>query len=124
MRLGILLTILNVVYTGTHDNNTSRGWFENDASEQELENFSAYIGRDVLDGYIFTNEITRMALSSVANTAIIPMQDYLKLGADSRMNTPSIPSGNWAWRMTGEFFESSDEVASRMKKNCELYGRA
>ncbi len=117
-------TRVNVVYTGTHDNNTSRGWFENDASEQELENFSAYIGRDVLDGYIFTNEITRMALSSVANTAIIPMQDYLKLGADSRMNTPSIPSGNWAWRMTGEFFESSDEVASRMKKNCELYGRA
>lgn len=116
-------TRINVVYTGTHDNNTSRGWFENDATEKELENFSAYIGRDVLDGYIFTNEITRMALSSVANIAIVPMQDYLKLGADSRMNTPSTPSGNWAWRMSSETFSSTDEMAARIKKNCELYGR-
>ncbi len=116
-------TKINVVYTGTHDNNTSRGWFENDASEKELENFSAYIGRDVLDGYIFTNEITRMALSSVADTAVVPMQDYLKLGADSRMNTPSTPSGNWAWRMSDEIFSGLSEIASRIRKNCELYGR-
>ena len=64
-----------------------------------------------------------MALSSVADTAVVPMQDYLKLGADSRMNTPSTPSGNWAWRMSDEIFSGLSEIASRIRKNCELYGR-
>ncbi|MBQ9904534.1 MAG: 4-alpha-glucanotransferase [Synergistaceae bacterium] len=111
----------SVVYTGTHDNNTSRGWFENDATEEEIRNFASYIGRDVMDGYIFTSEVTRLAVSSVADTAIIPMQDYLRLGAEARINVPSTPSGNWEWRMTEDAIP--DGLADRIKAACKLYGR-
>ena len=111
----------SVVYTGTHDNNTSRGWFENDASEGEIRNFSAYIGRDVMDGYIFTSEVTRLAVSSVADTAIIPMQDYLRLNVDARINVPSTASGNWAWRMKPDAIP--DGLADRIRAACTLYGR-
>ncbi|MBQ4431687.1 MAG: 4-alpha-glucanotransferase, partial [Synergistaceae bacterium] len=95
--------------------------FENDASDDERRNFSAYIGRDVMDGYIFTSEVTRLALSSVADTAIIPMQDYLRLGADARINVPSTPSGNWAWRMKPDVIP--DGLADRIRAACTLYGR-
>ncbi|MBR1486791.1 MAG: 4-alpha-glucanotransferase, partial [Synergistaceae bacterium] len=111
----------SVVYTGTHDNNTSRGWFENDATNDEIKNFSSYVGLDIIDGYIFTSEVTRLALSSVADIAIVPMQDYLKLGADARTNTPSTPTGNWAWKMQDD--ELPDGLADRMKAACSLYGR-
>ena len=111
----------SVVYTGTHDNNTSRGWFENDATDEEIKNFSSYIGRDVMDGYIFTSEVTRLAVSSVADTAIIPMQDYLRLGAEARINVPSTPSGNWSWRMRADAVP--DGLADRIKAACRLYGR-
>ena len=111
----------SVVYTGTHDNNTSRGWFENDASEDEIKNFSSYVGRDIMDGYIFTSEVTRLAVSSVADTAIIPMQDYLRLGAEARINIPSTPSGNWAWRMAQNSIPVG--LADRIKNACGLYGR-
>lgn len=112
----------SVVYTGTHDNNTSRGWFENEAREDELKNFSSYIGRDVMDGFIFTSEITRLAVSSVADVAIIPMQDYLRLGAEARINVPSTSSGNWSWQMRGDAIP--DGLADRIKAACKLYGRA
>ena len=111
----------SVVYTGTHDNNTSRGWFENDATEEEIKNFASYIGRDVMDGYIFTSEVTRLAVSSVADTAVIPMQDYLRLGAEARINVPSTPSGNWEWRMKDGAIP--DGLADRIRAACKLYGR-
>lgn len=111
----------SVVYTGTHDNNTSRGWFENDAAEDEIRNFASYIGRDVMDGYIFASEVTRLAVSSVADTAVIPMQDYLRLGADARINVPSTPSGNWSWRMRADAIP--DGLADRIRAACKLYGR-
>ncbi len=111
----------SVVYTGTHDNNTSRGWFDNDATEDAIKNFASYIGRDVMDGYIFTSEVTRLAVSSVADTAIIPMQDYLRLGAEARINVPSTPSGNWSWRMLKDAIP--DGLADRIKAACKLYGR-
>lgn len=111
----------SVVYTGTHDNNTSRGWFENDATDEEIKNFSSYVGRDIIDGYIFTSEVTRLALSSVADTAVVPMQDYLKLGTESRTNIPSTPSGNWAWKMQADAI--TEGLADRMKAACRLYGR-
>ena len=111
----------SVVYTGTHDNNTSRGWFDNDASAEEIKNFSSYVGRDIMDGYIFTSEVTRLAVSSVADTAIIPMQDYLRLNADARINIPSTPSGNWSWRMKNDAI--ADGLADRIMAACKLYGR-
>ncbi len=111
----------SVVYTGTHDNNTSRGWFDNDATENEIKNFASYVGRDVMDGYIFTSEVTRLAVSSVADTAIIPMQDYLRLGQEARVNVPSTPSGNWSWRMAPDAI--ADGLADRIRAAARLYGR-
>ncbi|MBQ6969162.1 MAG: 4-alpha-glucanotransferase, partial [Synergistaceae bacterium] len=65
--------------------------------------------------------VTRLAVSSVADTAIIPMQDYLRLGAEARINVPSTPSGNWEWRMTEDAIP--DGLADRIKAACKLYGR-
>ena len=74
-----------------------------------------------MDGYIFTSEITRLAVSSVADTVIIPLQDYLRLGADARINIPSTPSGNWSWRMSGDSLHEG--LSDRIRAACKLYGR-
>jgi 4-alpha-glucanotransferase len=86
-----------VVYTGTHDNNTTLGWWQQDATEVERANVQMYIQPIVHDGDINWAMI-KLAAQSVANTCIFPLQDVLHLGADARMNTPSAPMGNWAWR--------------------------
>lgn len=87
----------SVVYTGSHDNPPSKQWFA-EAPEQEKGNFITYRGQDLDPDY--ANEVLmRLALESRAFLAILPMQDILRLGAESRMNTPSIPQGNWEWKM-------------------------
>ena len=84
-----------VVYSGTHDNDTTRGWYEN-APETER-----HIARTFLyvDGGLIHWDLVRAAFSSVARWAIVPVQDILGLGADARMNTPGVAEGNWAWRL-------------------------
>jgi 4-alpha-glucanotransferase len=84
-----------VVYTGTHDNDTSRGWFEN-LSEDERQLCLRKLGSD---GTEINWDMIRAALSSVADTAIIPVQDLLGLGSEARMNVPASETGNWQWRM-------------------------
>ena len=111
---------LNVIYTGTHDNNTTRGWFGEDASEGERANLSAYLGHDVT-AESAALDLTRMALASVAETAVIPMQDWLDLGSEARVNVPSTPKGNWAWRMSPG--ATTEELAAFMRKLTALYGR-
>ncbi|MBQ9580811.1 MAG: 4-alpha-glucanotransferase, partial [Synergistaceae bacterium] len=65
-----------------------------------------------------------LALSSVANTAIIPMQDYLNLGAEARINIPSTPKDNWAWRMTGDFTSGKfKSLALNIKALTQIFGR-
>ena len=81
-----------VVYTGTHDNDTTRGWFEN-ASEQRSA--STCGATSAADGPSIAQDLIRLALSSTANTAIVPLQDVLDLGSEARMNTPGAPEGNW-----------------------------
>jgi 4-alpha-glucanotransferase len=87
-----------IVYTGTHDNNTMRGWFEEELNEQQKDNLWRYIGRRVPADMIHRAMI-RMAMRSVANTVIIPLQDVLGLGAEARMNHPAGRDGNWKWRL-------------------------
>jgi 4-alpha-glucanotransferase len=94
-----------VVYTGTHDNNTVRGWAENDASWEDLNRLGRYIGQTV-SPHDLPLHMVRLALASVANLAIIPVQDILSLGAEARMNTPGIALGNWEWRLTPEQYHS------------------
>jgi 4-alpha-glucanotransferase len=83
-----------VVYSGTHDNNTSLGWFQG-LSEREREHVRAYLGRD---GNDIAWDLIRSAMMSVADLAVVPLQDVLRLGNDARMNTPGHPAGNWGWR--------------------------
>jgi len=85
-----------VVYTGTHDNDTSRGWFEGLDAEERARVLEVVGG----DGTEVEWDMIRVALESPARTAIIPMQDVLGLGSEGRMNTPSEPDGNWEWRMS------------------------
>ena len=85
-----------VAYTGTHDNNTTEGWWCEDATDAEREAVRAYICPGD-DGIAWA--FIRCALSSVADLAIVPLQDVLSLGAECRMNTPSSIEGNWSWRV-------------------------
>ncbi len=86
----------SVVYTGTHDNDTTVGWWNNSASEREKAWATQYFGK-VDDGINWS--FIRSAFESVATLAVIPVQDVLGLGSDCRMNIPSKPGGNWSWRL-------------------------
>ena len=110
----------NVVYTGTHDNNTSLGWFEDEGSSREISNLILYLGKEINRDTI-SDDMIRMAMSSVAETAVIQMQDYLELGSKARMNVPGTPKGNWEWRMTPG--QASEELALRISTMTKLYGR-
>lgn len=85
-----------VLYTGTHDNDTILGWWRS-ASEYEKSNAQMYLGQ--LDEEDICFAMIEEAFASRAKTVIIPMQDFLELGSEARMNTPSTVSGNWQWRM-------------------------
>jgi 4-alpha-glucanotransferase len=110
-----------IVYTGTHDNNTARGWYEQDATDKEKENLQKYLGREI-DENNASLEVTRFALMSIASIAIIPMQDFLDLGGEARMNTPSTIFGNWAWRVTTD--QLTPALAEKIAGMTRLYGRA
>jgi 4-alpha-glucanotransferase len=86
-----------VVYTGTHDNNTTLGWWTSDASQQEREHLQTYLQNIHHDGEVVW-AMMRAAARSVANICIFPLQDVLHLGSEARMNTPAATDGNWAWR--------------------------
>jgi len=110
-----------ICYTGTHDNNTARGWFEEEASEEDKQRFFAYIGREVPADEV-AGELILLAMRSVARICIIPVQDILGLGAEARMNYPSTLEGNWEWRVTPAEF--SGAPFDRLRRLTELYGRA
>jgi 4-alpha-glucanotransferase len=86
-----------VAYTGTHDNNTTLGWWREDCGEVERASVQAYLQTIRDDGEVVWAMI-RAAARSVANVCIFPMQDVLHLGSEARMNTPSAGAGNWTWR--------------------------
>jgi 4-alpha-glucanotransferase len=83
-----------VVYTGTHDNDTTAGWYAS-LPQWQRDSVLRYLARD---GHDIVSDLIRLALASVAETAIIPMQDILGLGSEARMNVPGQPEGNWGWR--------------------------
>jgi 4-alpha-glucanotransferase len=88
-----------VVYTGTHDNNTTLGWWRDDASDIERANVQVYLHPMDPDTHIVWSMI-KAAASSVARTCIFPLQDILHLGSEARMNTPAAAEGNWSWRFS------------------------
>lgn len=107
-----------VVYTGTHDNDTTRGWYLS-RSDAEQNKMKAYLGSSGAD---CVGDLVRAALMSVADTAIIPFQDILKLGSEARMNIPGTPFGNWEWRFTWDMLP--DDLAALVRSQLFRYGRA
>jgi 4-alpha-glucanotransferase len=106
-----------VVYTGTHDNETTRGWYFN-ASTDEQDHVRRYVARS---GDDIAWDMMRLAFASVADMAVAPMQDVLDLGNEARMNYPSKESGNWQWRFTENML--SEVTARRLADMAALYGR-
>lgn len=106
-----------VAYTGTHDNDTTRGWWTT-LDERTRSHVQRYLG---IHGDDIAWDFIRVALMSVANTTIIPMQDVLNLGSEARMNTPGQAGGNWSWRL--RFEQLNSDVAQRLATLTELYGR-
>ena len=109
-----------VVYTGTHDNTTTRAWFHE--ARKECRDFAKeYLRKPALDEDTLAWDFIAMAMGSVANLCVIPMQDYLCLDERARINTPSTLGGNWVWRMDSDAV--TDELIEEMKKMTMLYGR-
>ncbi len=107
-----------VAYTGTHDNDTTEGWFAN-ATEGERRFATEYAGLSQEEGYAWG--MIRTIYASVADLCICPMQDVLSLGSWARMNTPSTLGGNWQWRMTPG--QLKEEYAQRLRRLGKTYGR-
>ncbi len=108
------------IYSGTHDNNTVNGWFFNDASDEDRERFLRYVGTPGDDDRVHEKCI-RLAMMSVADTAIFPVQDVLGLGLEGRMNVPAEPDGNWSWRLAPD--QMAYEPMAYIKTLTRLYGR-
>jgi 4-alpha-glucanotransferase len=107
----------SVVYTGTHDNDTTLGWW------RALSDDS----RDLVRALVPDPQVAmpwalvQLALSSRARLAVVPAQDLLGLGSDARMNTPGAPDGNWAWRAAGGVFV--DGLTARLREDVRSSGR-
>jgi 4-alpha-glucanotransferase len=108
-----------VVYSGTHDNNTTMGWWQGgEADEKARKCVKRYVGRKVKRA---NWELIRLGMMSVAHTFIIPMQDVLGLGAEARMNTPGRAAGNWSWRITPDALTGRSRT--RLERLTRLYSR-
>ena len=108
-----------VVYVGTHDNDTALGWMES-APREDAAFAKEYLRLTPGEGWAWG--LMRGAWSSVADTAIVQMQDLLELGSEARINTPSTLGENWRWRMAPG--AASPQLARRLRRQMELYGRA
>ena len=107
-----------VIYTGTHDNDTTVGWWQSGATEYERRNAEAYVGH--CDDGIHWGFI-RAAQCSPAALSIVPLQDVLGLGSEARMNTPSVYGGNWRWRFDSD--RLSNELAGKLANLAEVSDR-
>ncbi len=106
-----------VAFTGTHDNDTSIGWYQT-APEEERDFIRRYLARA---GDDIAWDMIRAVWSSVAAFALAPLQDILSLGPEARMNLPGRPYGNWGWRMLPNAI--TDIIARRLNETNMLYGR-
>lgn len=107
-----------VAYTGTHDNDTTRGWYAT-APENDRDFYRRYASRDGVD---VSWDLIRLAWSSVADLAIAPLQDILDFGTEARINLPGTAHGNWRWRMPTEGL--NDWARARLVEMTQIYGRS
>jgi 4-alpha-glucanotransferase len=107
-----------VCYTGTHDNDTVVSWWENlDHNQQKM--ILDYVGPVLEQDVHWT--LIRLAMSSIAGTVVIPMQDLLGLGAEARMNVPGRVAGNWSWRYESKAITT--ELSHKLKAITTVFGR-
>ncbi|MEF8879314.1 MAG: 4-alpha-glucanotransferase [Candidatus Thermoplasmatota archaeon] len=109
-----------ILYTGTHDNNTIIGWYKEEINEEVKRRISDYIGAEV-DKNNVNWKMIRLAMKSVANYVIFPMQDIMSLGAEYRMNTPSKADGNWEWKMNEK--QQLEEYSKKLGHMTKIYNR-
>jgi 4-alpha-glucanotransferase len=109
-----------IVYTGTHDNNTSRGWFEHETSPDDRQRLFRYCGRELSAAEV-PLELIRLAMMSAADTVIVPLQDVLALGEEARMNRPSTACDNWEWRLLPEQLQAP--AGDFLPRFTHIYGR-
>jgi len=104
-------------YTGTHDNNTVLGWWEQDALEQEKNQLGSFLNKPI-DPKTLAWDMICLAVDSVASVSIVPMQDYLSLNGTARMNTPATASGNWEWRLKADQYSQglSEKIAAKLEQ--------
>ena len=110
----------SVCYTGTHDNETSYGWYwnQNNSIRKKLKNYAHVTSSNC------AWDLVSCAMASVSKTCIIPMQDILNLGNEARMNTPGVADGNWTWRVgSPHFFARLAPEATKLAQMVTLYGR-
>lgn len=109
----------SIVYTGTHDNNTTVGWFK-DASKTIKQNLSGYTGVKINNRNV-AEQLIKLAYMSVSNLAIVPMQDLLSLDGSARMNMPATSEGNWSWRLKKNQINQS--LIDQLRNWCNYYDR-
>jgi 4-alpha-glucanotransferase len=117
-----------VAYTGTHDNDTTLGWW-NSTGESDSTRSAADVAKEKqfarhylnTDGREMNWVLVRALLASVADVVIVPLQDVLGLGSEARMNLPGSTSGNWRWRFRADMLKP--ELASRMRELVNIYDR-
>lgn len=107
-----------VVYTGTHDNDTTMGWWRNTLDEARRKRVKEYLGSPEEE---MPWPLIRSCFASVARLAVVPMQDVLGLGSEHRMNVPGTSAGNWRWRFEWEMV--SESLPERLRRLASLYGR-
>ncbi len=108
----------SVVYTGTHDNDTTLGWWRNSSTPEERSAMQIYLS---VDGNVANWDLIRCGMMSVANTFVVPAQDLLDMDSECRMNLPGRPEGNWTWRLSEG--ELNQKLANRMRELTLTYGR-
>ncbi|TFG19915.1 MAG: 4-alpha-glucanotransferase [Promethearchaeota archaeon] len=108
----------NFAYTGTHDNNTTLGWWQEDATDGEKQYFNTYLNRGMKG---ITEEMIQLSYKSTAIVAMVPIQDVLNQSAKFRMNTPSVPDGNWIYRVP--MLGLDENKAKWLRFLAETYGR-
>jgi 4-alpha-glucanotransferase len=107
-----------VVYSGTHDNDTTNGWYARTATDHERHHFRRYMRTD---GHDAAWSLITAAFASVATMAVVPLQDLLSLGGEARMNLPGRAGGNWTWRFVPE--QITGHLEARLRETTLIFGR-
>lgn len=109
-----------VIYSGTHDNDTTIGWY-NSEPEHVRDHVRRYLG---VSGENIAEDLVRCAIRSTANLAVVPMQDLMQLDASARLNTPGSAVGNWQWRyLPQQLNRLSEEKSAEISELLSNYGR-